>query len=188
MQQVLQCASRDAAAPTFSPDGLYFLGPGLRRAVEAAQSTPLCLAAGTTHHLLKPPPHPTRMVLNKPLAMTRAHPHQNLRPDARTGCRCRRGGGADAVLRCMRPAPEQSPLSALPIGTQTPPFVTPVLLFVNANPIILQLLAQWRRALQCNFMVMKRRTLPGPQATGCEDFLRAPRIPLGPKCPERLTS
>ena len=27
MQQVLQARSRDAAAPTFSPDGLYFLGP-----------------------------------------------------------------------------------------------------------------------------------------------------------------
>lgn len=27
MQQVLEARSRDAAAPTFSPDGLYFLGP-----------------------------------------------------------------------------------------------------------------------------------------------------------------
>ena len=27
MQQVVQARSRDAAAPTFSPDGLYFLGP-----------------------------------------------------------------------------------------------------------------------------------------------------------------
>jgi tRNA pseudouridine38-40 synthase len=27
MQSVLQARSRDAAAPTFSPDGLYFLGP-----------------------------------------------------------------------------------------------------------------------------------------------------------------
>jgi len=27
MEQVLQARSRDAAAPTFSPDGLYFLGP-----------------------------------------------------------------------------------------------------------------------------------------------------------------
>ena len=27
MQQVLQARSRDAAAPTFAPDGLYFLGP-----------------------------------------------------------------------------------------------------------------------------------------------------------------
>jgi tRNA pseudouridine38-40 synthase len=27
MQEVLQARSRDAAAPTFSPDGLYFLGP-----------------------------------------------------------------------------------------------------------------------------------------------------------------
>jgi len=27
MQQVLDARSRDAAAPTFSPDGLYFLGP-----------------------------------------------------------------------------------------------------------------------------------------------------------------
>jgi tRNA pseudouridine38-40 synthase len=30
MQEVLAARSRDAAAPTFSPDGLYFLGPGLR--------------------------------------------------------------------------------------------------------------------------------------------------------------
>ena len=27
MQEVLQARDRDAAAPTFSPDGLYFLGP-----------------------------------------------------------------------------------------------------------------------------------------------------------------
>lgn len=27
MQQVLDARSRDAAAPTFSPDGLYFMGP-----------------------------------------------------------------------------------------------------------------------------------------------------------------
>jgi len=27
MREVLQAKSRDAAAPTFSPDGLYFLGP-----------------------------------------------------------------------------------------------------------------------------------------------------------------
>ena len=27
MAQVLAARSRDAAAPTFSPDGLYFLGP-----------------------------------------------------------------------------------------------------------------------------------------------------------------
>ena len=27
MQQVLDARSRDVAAPTFSPDGLYFLGP-----------------------------------------------------------------------------------------------------------------------------------------------------------------
>jgi tRNA pseudouridine38-40 synthase len=27
MQQVLAARDRDAAAPTFSPDGLYFLGP-----------------------------------------------------------------------------------------------------------------------------------------------------------------
>jgi tRNA pseudouridine38-40 synthase len=27
MAQVLQARNRDAAAPTFSPDGLYFLGP-----------------------------------------------------------------------------------------------------------------------------------------------------------------
>jgi tRNA pseudouridine38-40 synthase len=27
LQQVLQARDRDAAAPTFSPDGLYFLGP-----------------------------------------------------------------------------------------------------------------------------------------------------------------
>jgi tRNA pseudouridine38-40 synthase len=27
MQTVLQARNRDAAAPTFSPDGLYFLGP-----------------------------------------------------------------------------------------------------------------------------------------------------------------
>jgi tRNA pseudouridine38-40 synthase len=27
MQQVLAAKDRDAAAPTFSPDGLYFLGP-----------------------------------------------------------------------------------------------------------------------------------------------------------------
>ena len=27
IQEVLQARSRDAAAPTFSPDGLYFLGP-----------------------------------------------------------------------------------------------------------------------------------------------------------------
>jgi tRNA pseudouridine38-40 synthase len=27
MQQVLQARDLDAAAPTFSPDGLYFLGP-----------------------------------------------------------------------------------------------------------------------------------------------------------------
>jgi tRNA pseudouridine38-40 synthase len=27
MREVLEARSRDAAAPTFSPDGLYFLGP-----------------------------------------------------------------------------------------------------------------------------------------------------------------
>ena len=27
MQQVLEARSREVAAPTFSPDGLYFLGP-----------------------------------------------------------------------------------------------------------------------------------------------------------------
>ena len=27
MRQVLEARSRDAAAPTFSPDGLYFRGP-----------------------------------------------------------------------------------------------------------------------------------------------------------------
>ena len=27
MREVLEAKSRDAAAPTFSPDGLYFLGP-----------------------------------------------------------------------------------------------------------------------------------------------------------------
>ena len=27
MHEVLQARDRDAAAPTFSPDGLYFLGP-----------------------------------------------------------------------------------------------------------------------------------------------------------------
>ncbi len=46
MQQVLQARSRDAAAPTFSPDGLYFLGPVYDAALESAQQHPrFCLVA-----------------------------------------------------------------------------------------------------------------------------------------------
>lgn len=41
MRQVLQARSRDAAAPTFSPDGLYFLGP----VYEAAWGLPQRTAA-----------------------------------------------------------------------------------------------------------------------------------------------
>lgn len=40
MQQVLDARSRDAAAPTFSPDGLYFLGPVYDARWELPSSTP----------------------------------------------------------------------------------------------------------------------------------------------------
>ncbi|VUZ26459.1 tRNA pseudouridine synthase A [uncultured Comamonas sp.] len=40
MQQVLDARSRDAAAPTFSPDGLYFLGPVYDPGWELPGSTP----------------------------------------------------------------------------------------------------------------------------------------------------
>lgn len=40
MQQVLQARSRDAAAPTFSPDGLYFLGPLYDPSLDLPTRTP----------------------------------------------------------------------------------------------------------------------------------------------------
>jgi tRNA pseudouridine38-40 synthase len=40
MTEVLQARSRDAAAPTFSPDGLYFLGPVYDAALGLPQRTP----------------------------------------------------------------------------------------------------------------------------------------------------
>lgn len=40
MQSVLNARSRDAAAPTFSPDGLYFLGPVYDAQWKLPQSTP----------------------------------------------------------------------------------------------------------------------------------------------------
>ncbi|TNF58538.1 MAG: tRNA pseudouridine(38-40) synthase TruA [Burkholderiales bacterium] len=40
MAQVLAARSRDAAAPTFSPDGLYFLGPVYDRAFDLPERTP----------------------------------------------------------------------------------------------------------------------------------------------------
>jgi tRNA pseudouridine38-40 synthase len=56
MAEVLRARSRDAAAPTFAPDGLYFLGPYY----------------DATHGL---PEH-------TPAADWLPHPHQDLRPDA----------------------------------------------------------------------------------------------------------
>jgi len=41
MQQVLQARSRSMAAPTFSPDGLYFLGPTYGAEWELPQQTPV---------------------------------------------------------------------------------------------------------------------------------------------------
>ena len=65
-RDVLEARSRDAAAPTFAPDGLYFRRPVLRcAACHPRAHTGLRLAA----------------VLND-----LSHPHQDLRPDAR----CRR--------------------------------------------------------------------------------------------------
>jgi len=40
MNEVLQAKSRDAAAPTFSPDGLYFLGPRYDGALDIPSDTP----------------------------------------------------------------------------------------------------------------------------------------------------
>ncbi|MDP2742943.1 MAG: tRNA pseudouridine(38-40) synthase TruA, partial [Hydrogenophaga sp.] len=40
MNEVLQAKSRDAAAPTFSPDGLYFLGPRYDDALNLPSDTP----------------------------------------------------------------------------------------------------------------------------------------------------
>ena len=40
MTEVLQARSRDAAAPTFSPDGLYFLGPVYDAALGLPERTP----------------------------------------------------------------------------------------------------------------------------------------------------
>ncbi len=40
MAEVLQARSRDAAAPTFSPDGLYFLGPVYDQALGLPERTP----------------------------------------------------------------------------------------------------------------------------------------------------
>lgn len=40
MNEVLQAKSRDAAAPTFSPDGLYFLGPRYDEALNLPSGTP----------------------------------------------------------------------------------------------------------------------------------------------------
>ena len=40
MKEVLAARNRDAAAPTFSPDGLYFLGPLYEAHWELPQRTP----------------------------------------------------------------------------------------------------------------------------------------------------
>ena len=40
MAEVLKARSRDAAAPTFSPDGLYFLGPRYDAALNLPETTP----------------------------------------------------------------------------------------------------------------------------------------------------
>ena len=67
MGQVLAARSRDAAAPTFAPDGLYFVGPVLRCAPMASPKRPWT-AAGRRLAALN----------------DQAHPHQDLRPDPRS--------------------------------------------------------------------------------------------------------
>ena len=117
--EVLAARDRDAAAPTFAPDGLYFVGPYYDAALRSARAH-----AGDRLAALTSRDHAA------------AHPHQDLRPDARgrrrRGGRRRRRRGRLRALR-QEPAPRRRRARRASWRARLPPFVTPVLLFVNAD-------------------------------------------------------
>src|SRR6218665_362885 len=117
------------------------------------------------------------------------HPHQNLWPDARRRPGCRRGG------RCRRhrpgavrrqpprppPPPRPVPLGrAAALARRLPPFVTPVLLFVNApaTDVLAACAAIPGATIQFHGDESAQDCLAAT-GQGARPYLRAARIPLG---------
>jgi phosphoribosylanthranilate isomerase len=156
-------ATRDAAAPTFSPDGLYFLGPLYDAAGGACRSrTPAYDCAAMTHA------ERTRI---KVCGLTR---EQDV--DAAVAA------GVDAVgFVLYAPSPRAvTPERAAQLAARLPPFVTPVLLFVNETATCDSCQRNGGRAPCCNFMVTRRPSdCWAASGRGARPYLRAARIPLG---------
>jgi phosphoribosylanthranilate isomerase len=124
MAEVLAARDRDAAAPTFRPEGLYFLGPYYDAALALPNTPGARLAALTRCRHWRPLITMTRTRI-KICGLTR-----EADVDEAAGSRRRRAG-----LRAVRQQPRHVSLArAAELAARLPPFVTPVLLFVNASP------------------------------------------------------
>ena len=123
MAEVLRARSRDAAAPTFAPDGLYFVGPYY----DARHAHPRTHAG---HGLA---------ALSVACAMRTRIKICGLTREADVDAAVQ--AGADAigfVLYDTQRAPCVAPSVPAALARRLPPFVTPVLLLVNASPELLQ--------------------------------------------------